>query len=1092
MHQIFHSVIIVAVLSLAFVPCYAQQGTISGPGEVTYNQDGTVTVDGTKVFTSHIINDGEDIDRMVIFDALGLFRLGADLSGGIKATVGHGGHVVLSVYAYDAKRVAGRGALLYRKTLYHTSTSEYAGDPDKVIFKGMRIDTDNIKNMLLNAGTNFVEPSKMPAGDDLNLFRMSMAYLNGQVPPLLNSPLYNGLKGNNYQKLQPVIVETIVANATVMAHGLRFPGMVEEFDLANYFGGGRQMQVRMFVNGIARRTYSAGNLNPDPIDLVMGDSIRFEVTYKGNQAPTILGVPNVWIARFAGDLMYYCTPNTKPGEFNPWIGYDSRVHNMQVRQYSGDSQFRLKVPTWQKTNDIWSWGSTAKRRMNSSKKKYTAPHTWIKYKILKGGAKQRNNQREGLNIQFLNYWQNGLNSNYSAYSGEAKYVMGFDDDELFYMNDQYYDAMYHPPYNGGIAKLDSIPSRGMPEGYEQIYDLATGYPAQGFPLDIVITAYKKNREWNVASNKNYFDIYNGYEIQDIGTDEEHPFGIGAGNVTAPGLIKVRAGNQIVNITVDVKAPFTTDKGMYGNLSGNTWPAVFQPNIPYTLDGLTGMSVTELERFSMVYEGSDALGNISRQVRELKDLTLDQKKEISKSGKWTTTFNNSHPTYACVTAYYQRSPNYSKVIVAGKELKSIFLLFFGESKLEGKGLGAKIWLNDFRLNKTGDYTVPRQFGDKTKYMTPYVRTYTFPVNTTTTYEVWDGDPHLFYDSGTEWFLSSRTLAERIPDSYLDGTAPGVSEPYLKFYIDGVEQKTGRIGKTFTCKWTSPGEHMLRVTYLIDGGLTSYQHKINVVNYPTYAPLGKRLAKIEVRPLTQQEATWLKVSLPSPYRVFTVKDIYSEYEYKTGPRVYMPYINRWAEHNDFAAQFMWNKQNVEEVETFLHNYTYLGWFWRNWALHYSSNWRDHFPYGLPSYVPNEYVTRITTTQLNNFSYLLSNIFKDVRYAHWQATIPLVSYTDYQGNRMRTNPSCIYDVSYLWNNYSGAFSGKPFLPPSSTYIQAPDISDDDKGRQEFFLELESGRKAIFNIRGNGPIPIVVRNVYDVQNTFISELDYYPESNN
>lgn len=1039
----------------------SQSGTIAGSGTVTYNSDGSVTVSGTKTFTSHILSPGEPIDAMVQLDAIGLFRLHADLSGGIKANMNGGGNVRLTVYSYDPGSSTKKGSILYRVKSTSSSPYVYTGAPEQIPFKTTTIASDKIKTLLETADTYFIDRSKFPSGENLNLFRTTISYLNRQAPPLLlSTPFYNGMKGNNYKLLQPVIVEVEVTNATVQPQGLKFPGMVDEFDLANYFDPSRKLEVKLFVNGRLQATYSAGNTNPTPVNLVMGDSVSYEVSFRGAHAPRIYGMPGVWIARFAGDLMYYCTPNVSPGEFNPWIGYDSRVHNMQLRSYAGDPTFRKKVPDWNRRGNTWSWGCTAQRRMSADKTKYQAAYTWIKYKTLKGGSKQRNNQREGLNIQFLDYWQEGLLSDFQTYRGTTKYMMGFDDDELFYINSQHYDASKYPPLpGGGIAKLDSIPSRGMPEGPDQIYDVGTGYPAQGFPLNIIVSAYLKNREWVENSNANYDKTYDGYEIQDIGTDEQHPFGTGKGNVTAPGTVCVRAGNQLVTFKLNVRSPLATDNGMYSAIEGCTWPAYNETNIPYTLNGLQGLSTAELDKYTLVYEGSDALGKLFRQTARLRDLNETEKRQVASTGKWTAHFNNDYPTYSCVTAYYQREPRSLPVIVAGKELKPIFLLFFGEKSLEGKGLGIKIWLNDFRETQSEAYSEPRRFGGKTLYTSRYARTYTFPKNTTTTYQVWDGDPHLFYDSGVEWFLSSRTLAERIPDSYLDGTAPGVKEPYLKFYVDGVEQTSGRKGKEFTYTWKQEGEHTLKVVYRFDGVLTAYQHKIIVIDY-TNPTIGRQMGKIENRALTPQEAKWLGIQLPTNYRLFEVKDIYSELEYKAGPRVYIPYINRWAEHNDYASQFTWDHPNVKEVEKFLANYSDTDWFWYNWALHYSSNWRDNLPNGLPPYVPNELVTRVIGSELDIFAPRIKEMFKDVEYAKWQKTIPLVSYTAYQGNRMRTNPSCVYDLNYMWNNTDGAFSGNPLLPPDPAYIQAPDITDEQKDRQEFYYDLKSGRKVILDL--------------------------------
>ena len=1077
------------ILSLSSF-CFAQQGTITGNGKVTYNPDGSVTVKGKSTFTSYVAKSVEDVENMVQLDVISLFRVNADLQGGVKSYLDDlASEVSISIFVYNSATEDHKGALLYKIVAKTSSSTDFVGHPVYVpVPNGSgTIGSDQIKTLLQGADTWLADRSVCDGQSKLDLLTTTLDYINGQTNPFVNSPLNNCLKGNNYKLVQPVIVQVDVNNARVLPFGLKFPGMVQEYDLWRYFDQDVALKVFVSINGIFNHVYFAGDKDPEPINLIMGDSVTYEVGYYGRSTPKIEGVPGVWVARFAGDLMYYCSPSVTPNEFNPWIGYDSRVHTLQLRNKSGDPAFIQRVPDW--THDPqtnrWIWGWPAQRRMDATKSKYQASYTWKKYKVLNNGSLQRNNQKEGLNVQFLNYWQNGENSDFKEYSGQAKYMMGFDDDELLYLNSQYHDAINHPPLTGGgIAKLDSIPSRGMPEGIDQLYDVTSGYPAQGFPLNKIISAYRKNREWVINNNDNYFKKYDGYEIQDIGTDENNPDGTGSGNNVAPGTVTVRAGYQVVSIKFNVKAPLTIDRGHYGSLQGNRWPAYYENDVEYTLKGLQGLSVIELDKFSMEYEGSDAMGNLKSQKKLLKDLSDIDKAIITTTGNWHVKFNNITPAYSAITAYYQRNPTSSKVIVSGKELKPIFLLFLGEKGFEGKGLGAKIWLNDFRDVQTDEYSVQRKFGNKTKYMKPFVRTYTLPVNTTTTFESWDGDPHLFYDSGTEWFLSSRTLAKRIPDSYLDGTNTGAEKPYLKYYVNDVEQTNGRSGKEFTYTWSVPGIHKLTVEYRIDGNLTKYEHQINVVNYPKIGNI-QQIGNIISKKMTAQQAQWLGVVNPAIYKVLEVVDVYSTHQYKDGPRATDPYVNRWAEFNDYAGKYVWSLTDNDVIKNFVENYNDRDWFWFNWALHYSSNWRDHLPNGLPVYVGDDQVTRVFTTELDKFASPIKQLFESVNYANWQYTVPLVSYTDFQGNRMRTNPSCLYDINTIWSNTDGAFSGNVKLPDDPNQIQAPDISDEQKDRQEFYYDIISGRKVVLPFNSTTPIHISVRNIYKNKNIFIAETD-------
>ncbi|MFT4224718.1 hypothetical protein [Dysgonomonas sp.] len=154
-----------------------------------------------------------------------------------------------------------------------------------------------------------------------------------------------------------------------------------------------------------------------------------------------------------------------------------------------------------------------------------------------------------------------------------------------------------------------------------------------------------------------------------------------------------------------------------------------------------------------------------------------------------------------------------------------------------------------------------------------------------------------------------------------------------------------------------------------------------------------------------------------------------------------------------------------------------------MHYFSNWRDNLPEGLPPYVPHCLVTRVFSHELDHFSGTLRRLFESLKQTKWQYIVPLISYTDYQGNRMRTNPSCLYDLAAVWSNARGAFSGKAVLPDDPNHILAPDITDEQKDRQEFYYGLRSGRMAVFSFTGPEPAHVTVRNVYAGKDIFIAE---------
>lgn len=117
----------------------------------------------------------------------------------------------------------------------------------------------------------------------------------------------------------------------------------------------------------------------------------------------------------------------------------------------------------------------------------------------------------------------------------------------------------------------------------------------------------------------------------------------------------------------------------------------------------------------------------------------------------------------------------------------------------------------------------------------------------------------------------------------------------------------------------------------------------------------------------------------------------------------------------------------------------WMWKDWANHYSSVWKGKLKPagstidGLPPYTPESTVTRLNNlSDLDTHfkSYVDAEIFGAGKYeerkaAPWQYVIPLVSTTQYHGYRQRTNPSCIYSMSKIFDSAHGAFSGSPPNP-------------------------------------------------------------------
>lgn len=914
---------------------------------------------------------------------------------------------------------------------------------------------------------------------------------------------------------QPAIVKLTIDNATFM--GAKVPGIgeIKPFD---FF-----LRLKLSVNGsLVHSSVIAQNaldgfvdttpLNIDLGNLTMGDEVTFEIGSPFFSSPFTQGAADVWIARFAGDLMYYCTPSATPGAHKPFLGYDTRVHNLMLRRYPQGYQKTYEPYRYDADKNTLTWSWTLARRMSADKTRYTHVHEWPKTQALSPNNpitlldgtksyKQRRNQKEGLNMQYLTYWTDWETSDFQKYTG-AKYMLGFDDDELAIFNTKFpnpRDDLSKTLSNIHVLKLERLPWKETPEG-PQTYNLDTGYPESGFVLNEMVTAYfKANRTLGPYP---YLKKYDGYEIQDIGTSPEFPDGTRVGNNTAPGHIKIDIFKKPINIQLNVQAPLRDDKGFYGSIRGTRWPSYGEEYVPYILDGLQDIDMDILEGISMEYEYEDKLGILQQQTHYARDLSTESKRDIINQGYWRVRFDMEIPSYASVTAYYQRETNTQRVMIAGRELKPIFLLFTGVQTAdngredladnlnlkEERGIGSKIWLEDFRASSFDDYTVSRRFGNSVRYTKKYSKEYVFNVNDKVTFVTFDGDPHTFASDDPEWYLGSRSMAKRVTDEYLDGSygtresVPSAGLSYLDYYIKDLNsdidlpvlQHTGRSGKEFTNTWDEAGVYEMKVDYR---GTSDLYYKITVVDYGNDASTDEPiLGRVIQRDLKEWEKEILGITNTNA-KVAEVVDIYSRYAYVDGPRATVPKINRWANQRDFDSKFEWNyviEDGDDEVEAefiseygtkFLLNYSYYSWFWFNWAHHYSSNWLRPLvngEQGLPPGLRSEDVDRIYNekTDLDDYDdYIQEKLFTPTPAANWQHTIPLVSMTENQGPRLRTNPSSAYDLEAVFDHDTGAFSGNPTLPPSTESIQAPNISDSDKNKLDLYYKLRNKQMIIFD---------------------------------
>jgi arabinogalactan endo-1,4-beta-galactosidase len=880
--------------------------------------------------------------------------------------------------------------------------------------------------------------------------------------------------------------------------------------------------------------------DPDKVlDLVMGDSVVFRA-----KDPNFIvkNLPEIWIARTGGETRYMYTPSIKPGEFRPFLGFDSQVHGVALRKYPDGFQLRQPEVVYDAAKQLFTWYWIAQTRMdvlarfddygNSNLPK---DETFSKYKLFKDFpsnnpgfkigkdpsgneqyvTRQRNNQREGYNMQFLHAWQD---KNYTAYNGK-KYILGLDPDELIYIGSKNAEV-------SATNKPTAILAAGIEE-WKVVPDGERGVISE------MVTAYQKNRTAflgvgpvvdKMYSSEELYDHYSyGYKGQTANDGEPEP---GCNNkpcvVYDPssgrryGSIRVRgdkikyegvsfpSGREIsINLDMNVVAPLVNpyvggydpsstknDFGFYGSLEGEQYPAEDQKQVPYSLLGLEGLPETERSKFYMEYTNENELGMLYTETRKYTDANF-------ADGKWTERFDIKGWGYNEITVYYERLPGAKKVPIGGKELMEINLRFSsvpgskysdfsptpfeGVDLKEGRGEGKFWYLRDFGDDPDNH---DDRFGDRDYEVS---KSYTFSKNDKVTFTAMDSDPHSFFHYTTEFYVSERFMSKRLMPDRL-----GASSDDIQWFLTGYDNKIDDgnsigWGRTLQYEWKKPGVYRLTASY--HGN--KFAHKITVTDgYYSGVPNDfSKKATINLYKLSPDQLSWLNENpqngaVDDDFMVARVSDIYSKYTYMDGPRALRDdpdkeidtdvLDNRFGLDNDFNARFAWFKNNSnaatsegEIVNKFIVD-PRPNWFPSNWIRHYSGDLPvDIDPAALAS------IGGIKSTDQE-----IANVL-DVHYPtnnpeKWQWRLPWTSSTHWNAYRIRANIKAVYKMHELFNNDYGAFSGKGnlnYVGNDQAYLDAvssplPAFTSTEKTKYDFFMDLSGRRKLIFDPKNTAKV--------------------------
>ncbi|GEM_PF-5308066 len=742
-------------------------------------------------------------------------------------------------------------------------------------------------------------------------------------------------------------------------------------------------KVEVFVNGVYE--YNSDAAPPDHLlslpDLKLGDEITFRVTLSDGvqiEDVEINGLPGVWIARAAREAKYYCTPSVRPGEYAPFLGWDSEVHGTKIRKYP--EGFEVKIPDWQEVDGVYTWSWTLQRRMDAS----VAPHDfnsnlsqWSKTKDVSASAlpdapnmlsqKQRNSQMEGINMQLLHAWwrpsdwSGSTEPNYSGSYVNDKYLLGLDGDEFLYVNGQYYNTID----KDGNPIPDHVPALIV----RDTRDVWKYVPEQegSSAINDMVTAYQQNRTAQDGGDASAVDPYAGYEIEDktmyrttatsAGWPQDKIYdpyekdGVVPENNAAPGMISVRWGDGAddkIDLKVDVTSPLATDRGFYGSISGTQWPAVFQKKVPYTLSGLEGLTTEELGKFILQYEYEDALGKLTIVKRRLADNALALG-SASSTGRWTERFDIQGHGYHTITAYYRRTAESEPVMIAGKELMEIQLRFLASPdastivnfdpdadmqdvvalKENGNGGEGAFWyLRDF------NYSWPDQIPLYGYEDGNFQKEYTFTIGDKVTFLANDADPITFWQQSTEWYQSQRIQSRKIPNDSLDVYLTWSLSPVAFRGFQGKESivvsKNEDLivrgsGRTFTHTFDKQGSYELFVSYSTDPNAPPSTHiaaMVHVVelDYDKNKPNDlktKDKGEIALYDISPEQQEWLGLTDEevNTYKFATVEKLLSEWSYVDAPRQSQPADASDGQQADMAYRFA--KKNNYQDEYYWYN-------------------------------------------------------------------------------------------------------------------------------------------------------------------------------
>lgn len=801
------------------------------------------------------------------------------------------------------------------------------------------------------------------------------------------------------------------------------------FITAQYHNG--YIQIWRGGGTIPIKTILINTNSSDVPELVVyqGDKVVFTAASSGN--PSVKGLTDTNVMRWAGECLFMENEIPYQGAPKPFLIFDSNVHGVKKRRYpaswaNGKHLYpKFKITDSNATLDL-TWIANGRyelpRILADNTGSYNINNHLRSYKYSSAGYPnynifftntpsvnatiQRNNQKEGLNMELL-----------EAYTSGKKFVAGLDSDELLY-NNHNNTEITNNPYISPYKKFDYVandqwknfwsdPKAGINASMYQflndtkkIYDANDSYSGH----EIVDKNLYINRWGSITIENKLF--YYGLAQPMFNNRIPVYYNPIIGNIPiiANKTLEFSINGKVTKIKLAVLSPLegkrlnkafntlTEDDrknpkvNFYGIIDGPIHVARSQKNATYTV---TDLPVWADGAFSLVYTYEDSYG------------ILQEQRKIVNGEVPSASFNIQGGGYHDITLRYKGNKNETnndnEVIIAGKELIDIDLrfIFSPENKEDSdysynpaQTLNASVKLNENKGNGEGWFLgdnnpklILNNYGLNHGYKDHnVVRTYTLDRDDTMVLTVLDADPHSFVHYQPDFYLSERRLSKRLTNADL---ASNDKYSKLEWFVAkdanfSLGKKSLGFGRYYKVSpkdiWPAyKGVFYLKAVYnntseivvkIVQKELKDTIDQI-IWKASQNNNSGQNLGEVAITNLSDDQFELLHRLSPgfyktgtgygkSRYRIYKIKDILSAYTYgakkqfgytKIAPRYdYVGEHTRFSDMNNYNNTFTWSFFKINSLNDPLNN-SLLFYDFNNWKASSSYEWNyenEWFPY------------------------------------------------------------------------------------------------------------------------------------------------------